>query len=75
MLEGMALVQLHVLSWRFLKWPTKDVGAALEIEYLSQYSDKVVGRDSVVGISDSLRAARCGDRTRSGRDFPNPSKT
>jgi len=46
----MALVQLQVLSWHPVKRLTKDV-AALEIEYISQYSDKVVGRDSVVGIA------------------------
>jgi len=46
-----ALVQLQVLSWRSLKRLTIDVGAALDVEYLSQYSDKVVGGDSVVSIA------------------------
>ena len=71
----MAWVQLHVLSWRFLKRLTKDVGAALQIEFLSQYSDKVVGRDGVVGIATTYGLYGAGIEPGRGEIFrirPNP---
>jgi len=35
---------------------------------------EILGRDSSVGIADSLQAGRSGDLTPWGRDFPHPSR-
>ena len=74
MWEGMALLQLHMLSWRSQKRLTKDVRAGLEIESFSQYSDKVVGGDSVVGIATPYGLYGAGIEPGRGEIFSNPSK-